>query len=160
MEFENTPVDASGRIEDDLMDSMEPFDVGKAVPFDMRYLAGYMADRFDVAKEEIADRARGRMFTTAEGAVQPSLSAYLNTKRTGGWLNASITAKYLLLPVYLFSIQYGGEEYEFAVNGQTGRTVGHLPTDGRVGRSYFLLRFTLAAAIFIAIYVGRYLLGR
>ena len=41
--FERVPVDGSSKMEDDLMESIEPFDFSEAVPFQTAYLAGYMA---------------------------------------------------------------------------------------------------------------------
>ena len=49
MSFEDVPVDASGKIKDEMMDSLEPFEMQEAKDFDIRYLAGFTADRFDVA---------------------------------------------------------------------------------------------------------------
>ena len=50
MAFSDVPVDASGKVDDKLMDSLEPFDMGQVQPFDMRYLAGFTADRFDIGR--------------------------------------------------------------------------------------------------------------
>ncbi|MBQ9437640.1 MAG: hypothetical protein IJU50_04855 [Lachnospiraceae bacterium] len=161
MTFENVPVDASGRIDDALMDSMEPFHMENVVPFDMRYLAGYTADRFDVAKEEMTERARGRMFTTAEGVVRPKVEAgFSNVRRTGGNLNTKLNVKYLLFPVYMFSIKYGGQEYAFAVNGQTGKVSGNLPQDKGVSRKYFFIRFFGTAGAILGLFILKYMFGR
>ena len=58
--FDNLPVDASGRIEDRLMDSLEPFNTAETKPFDMRYLAGFTADRFDQKKDDMDQRQTQR----------------------------------------------------------------------------------------------------
>ncbi len=159
--FEDLPVDASGKIDDALMDSLEPFDMRDAQPFDMRYLAGFTADRFDQAKDDIASRALNRMRSTAETvAKQAAASGYDSATRTGGSLRAEITAKYLLLPVYLFDISHGGKSYHFAVNGQSGKVVGTLPIDKGVSFRYFLIRTLGAAAAVAAFSLVKYLLGR
>lgn len=161
MSFEDLPVDASGKIDDALMDSLEPFDMADARPFDMRYLAGFTADRFDLAKSDIAPRAVNRMRATAESvADRKATRGYSSATRSGGTLRADITAKYLLLPVYLFDVAHGGQSYHFAVNGQTGKVVGSLPTDKGVSRRYFWVRVLGWAAGIAAIFVGKYLLGR
>ena len=36
---------------------------------------------------------------------------------------------YVLLPVWLFETAYNGKNYQFAINGQTGKMVGELPVD-------------------------------
>ena len=158
--FADLPVDASGRIDDKLMDSLEPFRIGEAKPFDLRYLAGFTADRFDQAKEDVAPRAERRMANTAEAAAASTISGrYRNVRQTGGELRAELTARYMLLPVYLFSITHGGKAYDFAVNGQTGKVVGNIPTDKGVSFRYFLLRAGGAAAVVIIGAVVKYLLG-
>ena len=43
MEFENIPLDASEKMQDDLMDALEPFHLEKKKPFDMSYLSGFLA---------------------------------------------------------------------------------------------------------------------
>lgn len=161
MAFDGLPVDASAKIDDALMDSLEPFDMGEAKPFDMRYLAGFTADRFDQAKSDLAARAENRMRSTAEAVAESGASSgYDSATRSGGTLSAELTAKYLLLPVYLFDIAHGGKQYHFAVNGQTGKVVGTLPTDKGVARTYFLVRMLGGAAAVAAIAVAKYLLGR
>ena len=91
--FDSVPVDASGRIEDKLMDSLEPFDMKEAKPFDMRYLAGFTADRFDVAKDNIEKRARDRMTSSVSNIARAQVSGYSNVRSLGGRLNFNIDAK-------------------------------------------------------------------
>ena len=157
--FRDVPVDASGRISDELMDSLEPFDMRDEKPFDTRYLAGFTADRFDRAGDSVADRAKRRMIASTEDAVRSTLSRYYNLREAGGQLRAQLSARYVLLPVYLFSIQYGGRDYEFAMNGQTGEVVGELPVGKAVSRMYFLKRFGGVAAAVLAVFVAKYLMG-
>lgn len=145
VDFKDVPVDASGKIEDALMDSLEPFNMDGLKPFDISYLAGYTADRFDVAADDIAKRAEKRMCNTAAAAAANAISGYSNLKRTGSTIKADLDAKYVLFPVYLFSINHEGIDYKFAVNGQTGKVVGHVPTDKKVSLLYQLLRVGIVA---------------
>ena len=46
--FDAVPVDGSSKMADDLMESIEPFTMQDAVPFKTAYLAGYVADKYDV----------------------------------------------------------------------------------------------------------------
>ena len=158
--FENLPVDASGRISDELMDSLEPFRMSESKPFHMSYLAGFTADRFDQAKDDVAGRAERRMAKSAESAAYSTVaSEYGSVTRMGGTLKAELNAKYMLLPVYLFSITHNGTAYDFAVNGQTGQVVGNIPTDKAVSRAYFLKRAAAVAAGTVAAFFIKYLLG-
>ena len=159
LSFRDVPVDASGRIADSLMDSLEPFDTSDAKPFDMRYLAGFTADRFDREKGDVSDRAQRRMITSAEDAVSSTLNHYGNVRRAGGSLHANLSARYMLLPVYLFSISHGGKDYSFAVNGQTGKVVGELPISKSVSGRYFWTRMGAVAAAFVAAFFVKYMMG-
>lgn len=53
--FDHVPVDGSASMENDLMESIEPFDFKEAVDFQTAYLAGYFADKYDVTAEECED---------------------------------------------------------------------------------------------------------
>lgn len=160
LSFDNLPVDVSGRIEDRLMDSLEPFHTSEIQPFDMRYLSGFTADRFDQKKDDIAARAEARMKNTTYKLVNAQAAAgYGSAERTGGRLKADLKAKYILFPVYLFDISHGGKNYHFAVNGQTGKVVGDIPTDSGVSFLYFLKRFAIVGGGLVAISVAKYMLG-
>ncbi len=161
MDFKDLPVDASGRVEDELMDSLEPFGMEDVKPFDMQYLAGFTADRFDKAREDMAERARSRMNNTAVALARSQVSGeYSGVRQVGGKLKADLRARYLLFPVYLFKLKNGKQSYSFAVNGQTGKIVGSVPTDKKVSWQYFLLRAGIGLGAILLIFFVKYMLGR
>ncbi len=161
VDFKDVPVDASGRIDDALMDSLEPFDMQQEQPFDTRFLAGFAADRFDQAKEDTAERARARMRSTAESIAHSQAGAgYGLVRQTGGSLTANLKARYVLFPVYLFDLMHNGNSYHFAVNGQSGKVVGNLPIDRGVSFRYFLLRMGVILLALLGVSVVRYFMGR
>lgn len=152
MRFVGVPVDASSKMEDDLMDSLEPYDYSEIRAFDTAYLAGYLSDRFDKDAQEVRDRADHRIMNSVAAAVgRRSTSPYINTgTNCSGVSLADSKARYILLPVYLFKVKYKNKDYSFAVNGQTGRVVGELPTDKGVQRAYWWKRFGIVAGILFA----------
>ena len=70
-----------------------------------------------------------------------------------------LDAKYLLFPIYMFDIMHAGKNYSFAVNGQTGKVVGEVPTDSSVSTEYFLKRAVPVAAGILLLTIVRYLIG-
>ncbi len=159
-EFGNVPVVAGEKLEDALMDSLEPFEMGEVKPFDTRYLAGFTADRFDVAKDKIAGRAKSRMHSTTAGAAYSQAGAgYSNVTSSGGKLSAAVKARYLLFPVYMFNVSFNGKEYPFAVNGQTGKVAGALPIDNKRCSEYFWLRFGIVTGGLTLFSILKYFLG-
>lgn len=128
--FSGVPVDGSKKMDDTLMESLEPFDLTAAVDFQTAYLAGYLADKYDVSAQESIQRANDRIKTSTESAFLQTVIGY-NTvipEATSIRLKDS-KARYALLPVWVLNTKYRGKDYLFAMNGQTGKFVGNLPVN-------------------------------
>ena len=128
MSFSNIPVDGSTKMADDLMESIEPFDFSQAVDFQTAYLAGYLADKYDVTMQQSIPRANERIKHSAEDTLRETVSGYTTvTPRFSSVQLINGTSKYALYPVWILNTDYKGEKYTFAMNGQTGKFVGNLP---------------------------------
>lgn len=128
--FEKIPVDASSKMPDDHMDSIEPFDYTQMQPFSTAYLPGYLADKYDVSVDDSRDRADARCRETLAQALRDTVTGYGTcvTDHTDIRLHRG-KVHYALLPVWMLSTKWNGESFLFAMNGQTGKLVGDLPTD-------------------------------
>lgn len=148
--FERVPVDGSTKMADDLMESIEPYDFKDAVDFQTAYLAGYLADKYDVTAEDSIDRANERIKRSTEQAFASTVVGYTTVlpESTNIKLNNG-TAKYALYPVWLLNTTWNGQQFTFAMNGQTGKFVGDLPLDkGAFKRWLFGIWGACAAVIF------------
>ena len=139
LSFNAVPVDGSSQMPDDLMESIEPFDLSEAVPFQTAYLSGYLADRYDVDAEQAAERAAERIRVSTEECFARTVEGY-NTVMPG---NSDVRmtntrCRYVLYPVWLLNTSWNGQNYLFAMNGQTGKFVGDLPMDKAARRRWFL----------------------
>ena len=74
--FEKIPVDASSKMPDENMDSIEPFDYQALKPFSNAYLPGFLADQYDVSVEESASRADTRCKASCESALRSTVTGY------------------------------------------------------------------------------------
>lgn len=128
--FQRVPVDGSTRMDDDLMESIEPFDFKDAVDFQTAYLAGYIADKYDVTAQESIDRANERIKKSVEEEFRETVRGYATVvpERTNVRLSNGV-ARYALYPVWILNTTWNGQKFTFAMNGQTGRLVGDLPVD-------------------------------
>lgn len=128
--FTGVPVDGSAKMADDMMESIEPYDLSKAMDFHAGYLAGYFADRYDVDQEASNQRANERIRQSTKDAFQNTVLGYSTVlpQSSNIRLNNS-RVRYALLPVWLLNTKYQGVNYQFAMNGQTGKFVGNLPVD-------------------------------
>ena len=126
--FEKIPVDASKKMPDDYMDSLEPFQYDAMVPFSTAYLPGFFADIPDVSIEECSPRAELRATETAVEAMGRQVSGYetcIPTRKDAQLRRGRVRCA--LLPVWLLSTKWEGKRFLFAMNGQTGKMVSDLP---------------------------------
>jgi len=128
MTFENIPHDASTRADDVLMESIEPFNYGDVTDFKMSYLSGYIAEKYDVTKDQAAPRVKERAVTGAVDVMKATIVGY-STVTVSQNTVAVLRDKWrhYLLPVWFLTYKYNGVNYYFAVNGQTGKFAGNLP---------------------------------
>ena len=155
--FNWVPVDGSSKMEDALMESIEPFNISDAVDFQTAYLAGYLADKYDVTAQQSQERANNRVRNTTEGAFAATVVGYSSVfpVHTNIQLQNG-TAKYALYPVWLLNTSWNGKKYTFAMNGQTGKMAGDLPLDKGAYRKWL---FGLTGAIGAVLYGLIWLLG-
>ena len=143
MPFEKVPVDASSKMPDDHMDSIEPYDYSDLKPFSTAYLPGFLADKYDVSVDESRERADTRCMGSLQTALRDSVKGYETCFPRGK--NASIKAgkvHYAMLPVWVLNTKWQDKDFLFAMNGQTGKLVGDLPVD----RGRFWALFAAIAA--------------
>ena len=128
--FENVPVDGSTKMDDTLMESIEPFNIGDAVDFQTAYLSGYLADKYDVDAEASIDRANQRIKQSTEDAFRSTVQGYTSVIPVSSTINLQNgRARYALYPVWILNTQWNGQKFTFGINGQTGKIAGDLPMD-------------------------------
>ena len=148
--FSGVPVDGSSAIDDTLMESIEPYAMKEAVDFQSAYLAGYVANKYDVGAEASVGRANERIKNSAMSAFAKTVTGYNTvTPQSTNIRLKSGDVHYALFPVWLLSTRWQGQKFVFAMNGQTGKFVGDLPLDKGAYWRWFLTIFGVSvAAIF------------
>ena len=128
--FENVPVDGSTKMDDTLMESIEPFSIGDAVDFQTAYLSGYLADKYDVDAEASIDRANERIRKSTEEAFADTVQGYTSVVPVNSNIHLQNgRIRYALYPVWILNTQWNGQKFTFGINGQTGKIAGDLPMD-------------------------------
>ena len=150
--FEKIPVDGSTKMDDALMESIEPYDFSEAVDFQTAYLAGYLADKYDVDEKISVERANDRIRNSVEEEFKSTVRGYASVvaESTSVRLKNG-EAKYALYPVWVLNTTWNGEKYTFAMNGQTGKFVGNLPMDKGIFWRYFSMIGVISAVVIYAI---------
>ena len=153
--FENVPVDGSTKMDDTLMESIEPFDIKGAVDFQTAYLSGYLADKYDVDAQASIGRANERIKRSTEEAFASTVQGYTSVVPVSSNIKLQNgRARYALYPVWILNTKWNDQNFTFAINGQTGKIAGDLPMDkGAFRRWLFGLGGAVAAAAFALSYL-------
>lgn len=160
LDFKLIPVDASKQMDDDLMDSIEPFNYKDLTEFSTGYLPGYLAHIHDVSVDECFPRARVRCNSTFIAALSSTVLGYDTSSLESSRINIKNgVVHYGLLPVYILNTKFEDKKYTFAVNGQTGKVVGNLPSSAGKGFAKFCKTFfiTLLAEGLLALGMNYFL---
>ena len=124
--FEKIPVDASSKMH---MDSIEPYDYSGLKEFSTAYLPGFLADKYDVSVKDSQKRADTRCASTLEDALRGTVTGYDSCTLEHKQIDLKRgKVHYALLPVWMLHTKWNGQDFLFAMNGQTGKMVGDLPT--------------------------------
>lgn len=152
------PADASEKMDDSVMDRLEPFDYSDLDEFKKAYMSGFLADSYTVEDKQLAGRIAGRVKEYSLEAAENTVTGYDSLSKSD--VNYSFEwekAKYVMLPVWILNYKYNGKMYEFAMNGQTGRVVGERPVSS--GRAALLAAIVFAIAYVASIIIGVWFTG-
>ncbi|MCR5790504.1 MAG: hypothetical protein K6G83_11515 [Lachnospiraceae bacterium] len=147
LNYANVPADASKRMDDDLMDSVEPYKLDGLKDFSMVYLPGFMAERYDVDEEECRKRAHTRAEGSIKDQVRKSIRHDGIEQADEKFRYESESTKYALFPVWLLVTSWKDKIYKFAMNGQTGKMVGDLPVSAPKLMGVVIPLFILVAVV-------------
>ena len=127
-QFVSIPMDASKKMDDAIMESIEPFDYSQIVDFETAYLSGFLADKYDVEAVQGQDRVKQRVSSSISSLVGSTIVGYHSVMPINTQLRVKHgNAKYVLLPVWMLHTKYKDKTYIFAMNGQTGKMTGTFP---------------------------------
>lgn len=151
MDFNGIPADASAQMEDGVMDRLEPFERGELKEFDMSYLSGFYAERYNYDSSQLRDRVEKRVRKYAKEGVMSTITGY--SSKTVLHESYDLDAKrseYVMMPVWVLNYRYNNKEFKFTMNGQTGKIIGQLPiSPGKVMAAFG----GLTAGIFLVLQV-------
>ena len=149
--FDDVLVCATPSLPRAILDKLEPWDLPQLKPFDGKYLAGFIAERYRI------DLEAG--FQVAEQRMEPRIRKEIHRDIGGDeqrihWMSVrhdGVTFKHVLLPLWMSSFRYHDKVYRVTVNARTGEVAGERPW------SWFkitLLVLVIAALIAGAIYLA------
>ena len=155
---EGVPADGSKRIEDSLMEAIEPFDYSEMQDFSMSYLSGFFAEKYDMDDIMMLPNIKNRLSRACKKIIMNTVKDYSSVKIANESYDVSdVKMDYAMLPVWFMSYKYKEKVYEFVMNGQTGKIAGTPPLDKGKLRLYSWT--IMAACSLLTAFAGCLLLG-
>lgn len=137
--FKQVPVDGSSKMDDTLMESIEPYDSDKAEAFNTGYFSGYQAQRYDVDAETCQPRANERIRKSVASVMAGTVAGYTTAVPVNTQIQLEHSqVRQVLMPVWMLNTRWQDKTYTFAMNAQTGRFIGDLPVDNGKFWKWFL----------------------
>lgn len=125
--FDDILVEASATINQKYIDGISPFDTNNAQDYNESFILGFSANQYSKDGKQCWDYAKSVMDKTIRKKIlaqyQYDVIDYLDIKTE----RFNVTYKYLLLPIYVGHCAYRAKNYNFFVNGKTGKVAGKFP---------------------------------
>jgi hypothetical protein len=151
------PVDASVKMDDNLMDQLEPFQYNEMKDFQPAYLSGFQAERYQIPDTELLQRAESKVIEHIREAARGCITGYDSVSGRSEDIRTQCTvSRYVLLPVWHIAYDWHGTRRDFYINGQTGKVVGKAPFSAVKTTVWF---GGIASALMIAMKVWAYKTG-
>ena len=150
MSYHRVPVDGSTRFANDMMNTIEPFDYDKLIDYNHAYLSGFLAEKYDVTKEDAFEDAKTRTLNSTKQEMLNSMHGYsTKTIKKNDLESKELSVEYALLPVWMVNVKYKDKYYLFAMNGESGKFIGNIPIDKK--RTIIAVLLTIIIAFLICV---------
>ena len=151
VKYVRVPVDGSTNFDNDIMNSIEPFDYEKLEKYNHAYLSGFFAEKYDVPSKDTINEANKRALESTKDVMYEGTAMYDTRNITTNTLKPTENnTEYALLPVWMVNVKYGDKSYIFAMNGESGKFIGNIPLDKKKAFFYGVLIFI---GFFIVLYI-------
>ena len=156
MDYIKIPIDGSTRFDNDIMNTLEPFDYNELIKYNHAYLSGFYAEKYDQEAKDVFAEAADRSINSTKEVFKNDTRVYsTKTIVKDNVIAKEINRYYAMLPVWMVNVKYKDKMYTFAMNGQTGEFIGNIPLD--VGKA-FLYFFMIFGITFLGVIIGSLIL--
>jgi len=143
---------ASTRHQNKPLQDVQPFDLRACKPYRPEFVSGFISERYSVGLKEgfsgFGDEVNRRLLIAISAyARQQARADHIRDVKFNANLS-KIQYSYVLLPFWKGSFEYKGKNYDYVVNGQTGKVNGSVP------RSIGALLWVIIGLAVIAVVAG------
>jgi DNA-directed RNA polymerase subunit RPC12/RpoP len=137
--FDDILILASRTLPIDLTSDLSPWLQEALVPYQEEYIAGFRSETYQIELEDGFQEAAKEMAQVIRRDVASDIGGDGQRIHDTRTRYADVSFKHVLLPVWVAAYRYGGQPYQFVVNGQTGEVQGERP--------YSIIKIAIAALV-------------
>jgi len=137
------------------LEKIAPFKLKEVLEFRPDYLAGWPALIYDIPLAKATLSARDLVLREVRHTLHHRVMPHRQTRNltTGSHKWSGMTFKHVLLPLWVGTYHYQGQDYSILINGQSGKVSGEKPRDTiktiAIVLSIFLTILAVSAGLFI-----------
>lgn len=125
--FDDILISASESLPKRKVAELEPWDLENLIPFDIKYLSGYITEKYQIDLEGGFNLAKNLMKQDINELVRRDIGGDTQSISRVNTDYDNITFKHILLPCYISAYKYKDKLYQFMVNARTGEVQGERP---------------------------------
>ncbi len=154
--FDDLQIQASNKIDYNLLEKIEPFTMSKLTPYLKEFLSGFLAERYSVDVKEGWEDAKREINTELNSMIRQEVLSrgYDEVRSIRIAANyKKVAYKHILVPVWLSSYKFKKKTYQYMINGENGKVAGRAPVSA--WKIIFLI-LGIAAVGVAAYYIYQY----
>jgi len=148
--FDDITIGASKTISHTILDNLEPWHTDVLVPFNKKYLSGFDSEEYTIGLDNGFEFAKVKMDRIIRRAIKNKIGGDQQRieRMNTNYLNT--TYKNVLFPVWTAEFKWKNKEYNYAINGQTGKVTGERPYSWfKIGMVIFAIALVIGGALYI-----------
>jgi len=149
--FDDITVGASKTLPHSLLDSLSPWNTKVLIPFNQKYLSGFISEEYTIDLDEGFRYAKKEMERVIVQDIKSDIGGdqqqieYMKTQYH------NTTYKDVLFPLWSAEFKWKGKVYDYLINGQSGKVVGERP--------YSIVKITIAVLVVLTVLAIAYYFG-
>ena len=148
--FDDLLVCGSPSLPEPMVRKLEPWDVAQLQPFDGRYLAGFVAERYRIDQSEAFKTAVERMNPVIRSAINHDIGGDEQRISSMNIDYESVGFRHVMMPLWLTAFHYRDRVFHVMVNASTGEVQGERPWSA-VKIALFVLMIAAVILVIVAL---------
>lgn len=144
--FQDVLVCGSPSLPEPMIRKLEPWDLPNVVPFDGRYLAGFVAERYRIDQNDSFETAKVRMDPVIRRTIESDIGGDEQRILSKDVSYATVGFRHVMMPLWLTAFHYRDRVFHVMVNASTGEVQGERP--------WSALKITLFVLTIVAIIIA------